>query len=68
MPENESDPPQFNPTTSRDAGMGRRVAAEHSSNNRLISFRAASTVPLVPPLDCSVMPTSGPECPPCEPR
>jgi hypothetical protein len=58
MPENESEPPQFSPSTMREAGTSTRSSAAPCSIIRVISARAAATAPRVPPLDCSVMPTS----------
>jgi len=63
MPEKESDPPQFSPSTSFEAGVSVRLSAAARSRNLEISRRAASTAPRVPPLDCSVTPASGADLP-----
>ena len=62
MPENESDPPQFNPRASLLAGASVRFSAAARSINSRISFRAASTVPRVPPEACSVRPMQSRRC------
>ena len=61
MPENESDPPQFNPSTIFDAEIGVRRSSAASSIICLISARAASTVLRVPPEPCSVIPFNRPD-------
>ena len=58
IPEKESEPPQFSPSTILDAGASVRFSAAACSMKRAISRRAASVAPRVPPLPCSVSPAS----------
>ena len=58
MPENESDPPQFNPRISFEAGAAVRPSDAARSIISLITLRAAATVAVVPPVFCSVIPCS----------
>jgi hypothetical protein len=61
MPEKESEPPQFSPSTIFETGISTRLQAAAASMKRAISRRAASTVARVPPLSCRVIPfTRGP--------
>ena len=58
MPENESEPPQFSPSTASTPAVRRAVRPPRVRSSARSRARAASTVPRVPPLDCSVMPIS----------
>ena len=60
MPENESDPPQFRPSTIFEAGVSTRFSAAACSIEPASRRLASSTVALVPPHDCSVIPTRRP--------
>ena len=58
MPENESEPPQFSPSTILDAGDSTRCSAAACSIKLANLARAPPPPrPRVPPLDCRVIPT-----------